>query len=280
MAVAEAVPNTTQVGKPPELTMPARILDPTTMVGLILSFVLVAAAIAIGGSVGAFVNWPSVLLVIFGTVAVTAITVAPEDLGELGPQLGRAVLLESISHQALARNLVQVAEYSRRFGRVALENLLRPTEAYRPLNQALGIIVDGYGDAEVQNLLRRETSALIDQRVRAAGIFRRAADTAPAMGLIGTLVGLVQMLSQLDDPSKVGPGMAIALLTTFYGAVLGTVLFGPIAAKLERRAEDDAFAGEMIVIAAGSIARSENPRQLEMLLNGILPLDQRIRYFD
>jgi chemotaxis protein MotA len=100
------------------------------------------------------------------------------------------------------------------------------------------------------------------------------------MGLIGTLIGLVQMLGNLHDPSAIGPSMAVALLTTFYGAVLANLVFSPLAAKLERNASDEALVNQLYLLAALSIGRQENPRRLEILLNSVLPPAQRVQYFD
>ena len=100
------------------------------------------------------------------------------------------------------------------------------------------------------------------------------------MGLIGTLVGLVQMLGGLDNPSTIGPAMAVALLTTFYGAVLAYMVFNPLAAKLERRAEHERLLGTLYLMGVTSIARKENPRRLEMALNTALPPAIRVRNFN
>ena len=99
------------------------------------------------------------------------------------------------------------------------------------------------------------------------------------MGLIGTLIGLVQMLGSLDDPSTIGPAMAVALLTTFYGVLLATLVFSPLASKLERNAAEEALLNNVYVTATSSIGRQENPRRLEMLLNTILPPAKRIQVF-
>jgi len=100
------------------------------------------------------------------------------------------------------------------------------------------------------------------------------------MGLIGTLIGLVQMLGNLDDPSTIGPAMAVALLTTFYGAVLANMVFSPMASKLERNSTEEAMVNTVYMMGAASIGRQENPRRLEMLLNSILPPSKRVQYFD
>jgi len=128
--------------------------------------------------------------------------------------------------------------------------------------------------------MRTELHAIADRHNKGADILRRAAEVAPAMGLIGTLVGLVQMLGNLDDPSAIGPAMAVALLTTFYGAVLGNMVFAPLASKLERKSDEEALLNEIYLLGITSIARQESPRRLEVLLNTILPPANRISYFD
>ena len=100
------------------------------------------------------------------------------------------------------------------------------------------------------------------------------------MGLIGTLIGLVQMLGNLEDPSSIGPAMAVALLTTFYGAVLANMFFLPLANKLERNSLVEHRVNHIYALGAASISRQENPRRLELLLNTILPPAQRVNYFD
>jgi chemotaxis protein MotA len=116
--------------------------------------------------------------------------------------------------------------------------------------------------------------------LRTAAVLRRAAEVAPAMGLIATLVGLVQMLGSLNNPAAIGPGMAVALIATFYGAVLGNMILTPLAGKLETNAEQDGLIRTLYLIASVSIARQENPRRLEMLLNAVLPPGSRVTYFD
>jgi chemotaxis protein MotA len=128
--------------------------------------------------------------------------------------------------------------------------------------------------------MRRDLQATLQRHAKGAGVLRKAAEYAPAMGLIGTLIGLVQMLGNLDDPSAIGPAMAVALLTTFYGAVLANMLLSPLAAKLERNSEDEALLNLVYLTAAVSMGRQENPRRLEMLLNSILPPAKRVHYFN
>ena len=142
------------------------------------------------------------------------------------------------------------------------------------------MVMDGMPIEEVERVLRREVDEMIFRHRKSASVLRKAAEIAPAMGLIGTLIGLVQMLGNLDDPATIGPSMAIALITTFYGAVLANMVFAPLAAKLERNSAEEALVFNVYLTAAASIARKENPRRLEMLLNAMLPPSARVSVFD
>jgi chemotaxis protein MotA len=142
------------------------------------------------------------------------------------------------------------------------------------------MVVEGMAADEIKRVLERDAAEMTVRHQRSAGVLRKAAEVAPAMGLIGTLIGLVQMLAHLDNPATIGPAMAVALLTTFYGAILACMLFAPLAAKLERLAEDDIEITDICVAAALSMARQENPRHLEMMINAILPPAERVRHFD
>ncbi len=115
---------------------------------------------------------------------------------------------------------------------------------------------------------------------KGAGILRQAGTVAPAMGLIGTLIGLVQMLGNLDDPDSIGPSMAIAQLTTLYGAIMANMVFAPLAGKLERNSKEEAMLMGVYSMGAGSIGRQENPRRLETLINTLLPPAKRVQFFD
>ena len=142
------------------------------------------------------------------------------------------------------------------------------------------MVVDGTHADAVERVLANDIQAMQNRHLQSANVLRKAADVAPAMGLIGTLVGLVQMLTNLDDPSNIGPAMAVALLTTFYGAVLSNMVFSPLAAKLERNSDQEALLHNLYAMAAVSISKQENPRRLEMLLNTVLPPAKRLRFFD
>ncbi|MBM3571532.1 MAG: flagellar motor protein MotA, partial [Alphaproteobacteria bacterium] len=169
---------------------------------------------------------------------------------------------------------------ARHNGILAIEKLL-PQIAREPFfHRGIRQVVDGVAAEEVEELMRQELAARLRRHQVAVSILRKSAEIAPAMGLIGTLIGLVQMLGSLNNPATIGPSMAIALLTTFYGAVMANLVFMPLAAKLERNSNEEAVIDQLYIIGAASIGRQENPRRLETLLNAVLPPAQRVRYFD
>ena len=147
------------------------------------------------------------------------------------------------------------------------------------LEQGINMVMDGTPGDEIERIMQREVQAFAQRQSRSVSVLRRAAEIAPAMGLIGTLVGLIQMLGNLEDPATIGPSMAVALITTFYGAILANMVFIPLASKMERNGAEDMLIQHLHVMAASSIGRQENPRRLEMLLNTILPASQRVDYF-
>ncbi len=254
--------------------------DYATILGLIFSIALIGIAIYIGQSNANFFNVPSVLMVILGTITVTTISYSMSEMTMAGNIIGQAFFRKLYDPQKLAIELMNMAVLSKKKGLLALANIENELRKEPFILRGTQYVTDGYSSQDVENLLGQEIDMLADRHRRSAGILRRAADIAPAMGLIGTLVGLVQMLADLDNPAAIGPAMAVALLTTFYGAIMGTVVIAPLAGKLENNSNDETVYKSLVMTALSAIARQENPRRLEMLLNSELPPHQRIRYFD
>jgi len=179
-----------------------------------------------------------------------------------------------------AIHTLEIAELARKRGVLALQGIVDSLSNDPFLLKGVTMLIDGTQGEEVETIMGRDLNATIQRHNKSTNVLRRAAEFAPAMGLIGTLIGLVKMLSDLQDPSTIGPNMAVALLTTFYGAVLANMVFMPLANKLERNSAEEALINHIYVMGASSIGRQENPRRLEMLLNSILPPAKRIQYFD
>ncbi len=262
------------------IAAPTRRPDFATLLGLFFALGLIALAIYIGHSKANFFNLPSVMIVIFGTMMVTSISYNGEELARTGRVVGNTIFRRVRRPSVMARQLLDLAMLARKKGLLALASVDSELAKDPFLQRAVQVVTDGYTGDDIDRMLGQEVDSLVERHRRSASIIRRASEVAPAMGLIGTLVGLVQMLAELDNPANIGPAMAVALLTTFYGAILGTVVLAPLAAKLEKNSNDEAMVKNLVLTAMGSIARQENPRRLEMLLNSELPPSERVRYFD
>lgn len=254
--------------------------DFVTILGLIIAIGLIGMALTLGGSPQAFLNGPALLIVVGGTAAVTSMSFSGAELRQMLSIVGNAMFRKVHDPSRLAKSLMHLAEIARKRGILALNTLEGECSKDPKLLDGLRLASDGYSAEDIERILSHDIATMKERHKRSADILRRAAEVAPAMGLIGTLVGLVQMLSRLSDPSSIGPSMAVALLTTFYGALLGTVLLSPLAAKLERNSQEEIVIKSLILHGMSSIARQENPRRLEHLLNKELPPAKRIQHFD
>jgi chemotaxis protein MotA len=250
----------------------------SSVLGLISALLLVIVAIALGGHIAAFFDLPSMLIVLGGTFAVVLVSFTPADLAHAIGLAGQALGHTQPAYSGLARHLLELAKHSRTNGLLSLQ----PTatrERHLFLRQALFLAIDGTPAEVLEKILTQDTASLLERQDRALALLRRAAEVAPAMGLIGTLIGLVQMLGQLASPEAIGPAMAVAILTTFYGAVLAYMVFTPLAAKLEQLSADELLTRKLILAAVLSFIKRENPRGLELTLNSQLPPTQRVKVF-
>lgn len=252
----------------------------STLLAMLAAFLLITGAILIDGSPLAFVNLQGVLIVIVGTVAVTAISFRFQEMITLPGNIFVLLRHGQLDPSAEALKVLKIAVEARKQNDVMMLDRLLPRLKSTPfLMKAIQLVVDGAQTDEIEQIMRRENSTASAKNMRAVDFLRRAGDVAPAMGLIGTLIGLIKMLGNLDDPSTMGPAMATALLTTFYGAVMAHLVFIPLAAKTEHCTSEEALVNNLYSMAATSIRRKENPRRLEMLLNTILPPAKRITFF-
>tara|TARA_B100000676_G_scaffold221864_1_gene218985 strand:- start:579 stop:1421 length:843 start_codon:yes stop_codon:yes gene_type:complete len=254
-------------------------IDIATIAGISAAFLLVIAAIILGGSPDAFFDIRSIFIVIGGTFGVVTACFSLRDMTSAFKVVLQAVFHTARDPSAAAIHVLQIAEIARYQGVLALQQYLPGLASTGMFYRGVSMAIDGTPGDEIERIMQRELQAAAQRNTRTVSVLRKAADISPAMGLIGTLVGLVQMLGNLEDPSTIGPSMAIALLTTFYGAILSNMVFTPLAAKLERNSSEETLINTLYVMAAASVGRQENPRRLEMLLNTVLPPDHRIDYF-
>ncbi len=243
------------------LSWSLRPLVPAALLAAALALVL--AAVVLGGSPAAFVDVPALLVVVGGTVAVTGSSYPPADLAQAGRSVAASLGAGPPPPALLAEVAVDLAETARRDGLLALERRLLPDLAAWPvLRRGLELAVDGVTPDALGRALWPAVEAEVALHVRAVALLRRAADVAPAMGLVGTLVGLVQMLGQLDRPDAIGPAMAVALLTTLYGAMIAHMLLLPLAERVAGLAARLAGCRELEADLARAIAAGEHPRRL------------------
>ncbi|MCA1743188.1 MAG: motility protein A [Desulfonatronovibrio sp.] len=245
-------------------------MDLATIIGLVLAFGLVGAAIVFGGSPLIFVNVPSALIVIGGTIGATLVNYPMGHVMGVIGIIKNTFMTNVDSPSKIIEQFMDYANKARREGILSLEPMIKNIED-QYLKKGLQLTVDGLEPQTIQEIMETEISYLEDRHETGAEILAIMGSFAPAMGMIGTVIGLVQMLQSLDDPSAIGPSMAVALITTFYGAILANLIFNPMSGKLKARSKEEILAKEMMLEGILCISKGENPRIIEEKLNSYLP---------
>lgn len=254
-------------------------LDLATIFGLLIGFVFVAVAITLGGDVAGFINPPSILIVVGGTFAITTVSFTIPEIMRAQGIVARMLAFKLPNASEEAHRMVELAQKARVNGILNIQAEIDSLpDTY--VQQGFMLAIDGINPEAIQTIMDDDTASMIERHERTISILRRSAELAPAMGLIGTLIGLVQMLGNLSDPSAIGPAMAVALLTTLYGAVLANMVFTPLASKMEKNSRAEVELRRIYATAVQSVAKQENPRQLEVMLNAILPPSGRVNVFN
>ncbi|MGF1477396.1 MAG: motility protein A [Geminicoccaceae bacterium] len=219
-------------------------------------------------------------LVIGGTIAVSLASFSLEDGWQLLRLLGAGLAGKQPYPEVAAQDFVRLAGSLRAQDHHAFEAMAGRLGDRVLLSKGLRLIADNRDAAEINTLLCRQATASHGRNKRAVDLINRAAEVAPAMGLIGTLLGLVKLLGQLEDPTQIGPGMALALLTTLYGAILAHMVLVPLALRLEHFIETDRVLNECERLTVDAVRRRGNSRLLEAELNTLLPPDRQIISLD
>lgn len=247
-------------------------MDFATLIGLIGCFGVIVAAILVGGSALLFINVPSFLIVVLGTAFATVAKVSFKDyFGSFKVGLN-ALFYKTNDPNALIETAVQLADMARKNGLLALEGQEIDNEF---LKRGISLCVDGHDPDMIKKMLSSDINLAIERHDKGQDMFLGVADCAPAMGMIGTLVGLVQMLANMDDPKTIGPAMAVALLTTLYGAVIANSFCIPIAKKLAYRSDEERLNKQLILETIMGIQEGLNPRVLMEILKTYIPEKSR-----
>jgi chemotaxis protein MotA len=249
-------------------------VDLATLIGLIGGFAIVAVAMFLSsnGVLGMFGDVTSVLIVLLGTLLVTMANFGLSQFLGAIKVAGKAFVVKSLDPIELISEMVELADASRKGGLLTLEGKEVSNEF---LAYGIQLLVDGHDASVVKNLLETDLYQTVDRHDSGVKIFRVMADLAPAMGMIGTLVGLVAMLSNMDDPKAIGPAMAVALLTTLYGAVIANMVAIPMANKLELRSKEEALGKGMMIDGLLGIQAGQNPKIIDAMLRNYLPTSKR-----
>ncbi|MBX2886871.1 MAG: MotA/TolQ/ExbB proton channel family protein [Granulosicoccus sp.] len=247
-------------------------MDIATLFGMVAAFGVIVAAIVMGGSADTFINVPSIVVVVGGTFGATLMQISlGQFLGSFKVAL-RAFLHKNTPPNLLIDEALDLAETARKEGILALEEK-EITDPF--LNLGVGLCIDGHPIDTVQNMLSKNINLELERQKIGITMFKSVGEAAPAMGMIGTLIGLVQMLANMEDPKQIGPAMAVALLTTLYGAIIANAAALPIAAKLKAISSDEKLNKLLILESIDGIQQGTNPRVLRQILNTYLPENKR-----
>ncbi len=240
-------------------------MDIATLFGIFSAFGLVILAIAMGGGVTMFINPASLMIVVGGTLGATMISYPIKDVFGAVAVVRNVFFSKVLPLGGVTEQLVELASKARKEGMLALDSDSASIED-EFFRRGVQMSVDGLDPQAIQEIMDTEVAFLRERHTLGADIFSTMGSFAPALGMIGTLIGLVQMLQSMDDPSTIGPAMAVALLTTFYGSVLANLIFIPVAGKLRIRSQEETLRKELIIHGIISLCKGDNPRILEQKL--------------
>ncbi|MCX7982192.1 MAG: MotA/TolQ/ExbB proton channel family protein [Syntrophales bacterium] len=249
-------------------------MDLGTILGIIFGFSLIAVAMSHGGGISWFLDGPSALIVFGGTIGATLVNYPLRDfLGvfSIAKHVFRRVEFDP---NRIINQFVQMSRVARRDGILSLQQVAERTNDPF-LAKAIYLIIDNPDPEVVTEILETEIDALAERHRKGADIFTTMGNFAPAMGLLGTLIGLIQMLRKMHDPSTIGPSMAVALITTFYGVILANLVFIPMAGKLRDRSAKEILVKQLILNGVLSLQAGDHPRVIEQKLHSFLAPRER-----
>ena len=251
-------------------------MDIATLIGLIGTLGLIGWAMDSAAGMNAFIDTSSVVIVFAGSIMVLLMrSTLPEFINAWAKVLPKTILNKNEPAGEIISQIVSMANISRRDGVIALEGQMGEIENLF-LQTGIGMVVDGTDADTIEAKLNNDMELMAHRHSISSGVFKSWKDIAPAMGMIGTLVGLVGMLQNMSDPKAIGPAMAIALLTTLYGALIANVLAGPLAEKLDNYSADEQNVCSLILEGVLEIRKGTmNPRVLEDVLKSRLSPAER-----
>ncbi len=241
-------------------------MDLSSIIGVVSGLGFVAMGILLGSGLMLFWNLPSVVIVIGGSLAATMIGFPLSDVLSIFKVTMKVFMFKIEKPENIIANLVEISNKARKGGLLSIEGDIKNTsDPY--LAKALQMTVDGVKTVDIAAIMQKKMSLTSDQHKTGIALLSSMGAYAPAFGMVGTLIGLVQMLANLDDPSTIGPKMAVAMITTFYGAIMANLFFIPMSDKLKIRSEEEISNMNIIYEGVVSIREGEHPRLMEDKLN-------------
>ena len=252
-------------------------MDIATILGIVSGLTLVAMAILGNGEITTFIHMPSFMIVVGGTAAAISVNFALKEVFGVMTVVKKVFTDDISSGIDTIEIFEELAKRSRREGILAIDKYLTKVEDDY-IKVGLEMAVDGTEPETIREVLESELTYLIERHKKGQQIFTSLGMYAPAFGMIGTLIGLINMLQGLEDPSALGEGMSVALITTFYGAFLANLLFLPIAGKLKNRSDQEVIHKELVIEGVLAIQMGEHPKNLVRKLLNFLPPKVRRAY--
>lgn len=247
-------------------------MDLATLIGLLGALGLIVASMFMSGEIGMFVNAPSLVIVVGGSIFAVMAKFGLSQFLSAFKVAGKSFVNKLDDPLDMIDEIVDLADAARKGGLLSLEGK-EVSNGF--LQKGIQLLVDGHDPDVVRTMLSKDRSLAERRHNSGASIFASLGDVAPAMGMIGTLIGLVAMLANMDDPKAIGPAMAVALLTTLYGAMLANAVFLPISDKLKLRAGEEYMIKSMIIDGLLAIQNGQNPRVIDTVLRTYLPESKR-----
>jgi len=253
-------------------------MDLATIIGLVLGTAVVILLMTLDGSIGVYVSDHAAIVIFGGSIAATLIRFPFAAMAHGLPMGAKMVFnMRSLGPRALIEEITRIAEIARKSGPMALENI-EIEDAF--LAQGVRYVVDGYDEEFIRSTMENDRDTFLTHVEEGAKIYRAIGDCAPAWGMIGTLIGMVQMFAHMEDPSKLGPAMAVALLATLYGAVLANLITLPIADKLHVKLHEEEISRTLIIDGVMQVRASKSPSIIKEMLISYLPEHHKHAFAD
>lgn len=251
-------------------------MDVASVIGLLSGIIVMVWTILLSGDISGYIHIPSIICTFGGTIAMTVMAFPFKGLVQSFKSLKYVFIYKPLVAENLIKSIIDLANIARKEGLLALEEAANNLQDDF-LQRGINLIVDGTDPELVRNIMETELSFIEERHDGNRSVFEFMANIGPAFGMIGTLIGLINMLASLDDPSTVGPNMAVAIITTFYGSLIANVFCNPVVSKLKVRSSEEILMKEVMLEGILSIQAGENPRIIEEKLKAFLSPQLRER---